>query len=84
MNGVAIVISSFLSFGVFHAHPNEHPVQWQWMIIANTIITFVTFILFTLFFPDNPTNAYFLTEDEKVKVVRRLRDNQTRGWEPCY
>ncbi|KAH9991569.1 major facilitator superfamily domain-containing protein [Russula vinacea] len=28
-------------------------------------------------FPDSPTNAWFLTEDERTKAVRRIKENQT-------
>lgn len=81
---MAVVVASFLSFGAYHADPNGHPNQWQWMIIATTIMTFSIFILFVLFFPDNPTNAYFLTKEEKIKVIRRVKENQngieTKTW----
>ncbi|TDL22869.1 MFS general substrate transporter [Rickenella mellea] len=75
-NGVGVIVSGFLSFGVFHADPKKHPNQWQWLMITTSLITFVCFILFVLFFPDNPAKARFLTEDEKLKVVKRIQINQ--------
>jgi ACS family allantoate permease-like MFS transporter len=66
--------------------PAYHPkvAQWQWFMIIISSMTFVTFVLFGLFFPDSPTRAKFLTEEEKVVVVKRIRANQagieTKTW----
>ncbi|CAG8735841.1 13077_t:CDS:2, partial [Acaulospora colombiana] len=93
-NALAIIISSFIAFGVYHtessrpalpatattpAIPAYHPkvAQWQWFMIVISTITFLTFILFGLFFPDSPTSAKFLTEEEKVVVIKRIKANQT-------
>ena len=75
-NGFAQIVSGFIAFGVFHAPPTAHPSQWQWDYIVITLLTLCTFVAFLLFFPDNPTTAYFLTEEEKAKVVRRVQENQ--------
>jgi hypothetical protein len=39
-------------------------------------LTFITSVLFWFFFPDSPTNARFLTPEERVKVVLRVQENQ--------
>jgi MFS transporter, ACS family, allantoate permease len=68
------------------AVPEFHPkvARWQWFMVIISIITFVAFILFGLFFPDSPTRAKFLTEEEKVIVVKRIKANQagieTKVW----
>lgn len=83
-NGIAVIISGFLQFGVAHANPNIHPNQWQWLMIATALITFVPFVLFLFFFPDNPTTARFLKPDERLIAVRRVRENmngiETKAW----
>lgn len=83
-NGVAVIISGSLSFAVFHAPPTAHPRQWQWLMIVTTILSFGVAVSFLLFFPDNPTTARFLTEEEKLKVVKRVQGNQngieTKVW----
>ena len=83
-SGIATITSGFISFGVFHADPNAHPNQWQWLYIACTLLTIASLILFYLFFPDNPMTAWFLTEEEKLQVVKRVRVNQngieTKVW----
>lgn len=83
-NGFAQVVSGFISFGVFHISPSAKPNQWQWLMIVTAVLTLVCGAIFLLFFPDNPSNARFLTTEEKVKVVRRVRGNQngieTKKW----
>lgn len=53
------------------------------MIIVS-ILTLICGAIFLALFPDNPTKARFLTEEEKIKVVRRVRGNQngieTKKW----
>lgn len=84
LNGVSLIISSFLSFGVYHANTKASPNQWQWLMIIESLLTFIVFILFYFFFPDNPTTASFLTEEEKFIAVKRLQGNQngveTKVW----
>jgi ACS family allantoate permease-like MFS transporter len=46
------------------------------MIITGSI-TVVTAVLYWFFFPDSPTNAWFLTPEERVKAVLRTKENQT-------
>lgn len=83
-NGIAVICSSFLQFGMVHASPHESPNQWQWLMIATSLITLIPFLAFLLFFPDNPTNARFLTPEERRIAVRRLQVNQngieTKTW----
>jgi ACS family allantoate permease-like MFS transporter len=68
------------------AIPEYHPkvAQWQWFMIIICVMTFIVFILFGLFFPDSPTTAKFLSEHEKVVVVKRIKSNQsgieTKTW----
>lgn len=83
-NGFAVIITSFLQFGMVHIKPTSKTHQWQWLMIATALITFVPFLLFLLFFPDNPTTARFLTPDERRAAVRRVKGNQngieTKVW----
>jgi len=75
MNGVAIIFLGLLSFGCTHIHtPGFEP--WQWLVSITGVLTFITSIIFWYFFPDSPTNAWFLTPEERVKVIIRIRGNQ--------
>jgi hypothetical protein len=53
-------------------------------MIAVAIMTFVCGAIFLLSFPDNPTTARFLTTEQKIRAVKRIKDNQngieTKVW----
>ncbi|TFK34336.1 MFS general substrate transporter [Crucibulum laeve] len=76
MNGTAQIISGFISFGTLHiTTPSFEP--WQWLMIITGIITLIVALCFWFLFPDSPTNAWFLTPEERVIAVRRIKENQT-------
>ncbi|KAI0337509.1 MFS general substrate transporter [Trametopsis cervina] len=76
MNGTAQIIAGFISFGSLHIHtPNFEP--WQWLMIITGTLTLITAVAYWFLFPDSPTNAWFLTPDERAKAVQRIKENQT-------
>jgi ACS family allantoate permease-like MFS transporter len=82
--GFAQIFSGFLSFGVAHSSPDTKPAQWQLLMIVYAGLSLVVGTWFLLMFPDSPVRAKFLTEDEKIKAVRRIQSNQsgieTKAW----
>lgn len=76
MDGSAQVISGFISFGTLHMKTNSLK-AWQWLMIILGALTMVTAVLFWFLFPDSPTNAWFLTPEERSSAVQRLKENQT-------
>ncbi|THH17122.1 hypothetical protein EW146_g3645 [Bondarzewia mesenterica] len=76
MNGVAIIVLGFVSFGVLHTHTTKF-MPWQWLMVITGLITLVTAIVFWFFFPDSPTSAWFLTPAERVLAVQRIKVNQS-------
>ncbi|KAF7337396.1 MFS general substrate transporter [Mycena sanguinolenta] len=83
-NGFATIIGGFLAFGAAHVAPTSKPNQWQALYLITCLLTLVVCVLFALAMPDNPTTARFLSEEEKILVVRRVQDNQngieTKKW----
>ncbi|TFK42325.1 major facilitator superfamily domain-containing protein [Crucibulum laeve] len=75
MNGTAIIFLGFVSFGVLHTKTHNF-MAWQWLMIITGVITLVTSVLFWFFFPDSPTTAKFLTSEERVLAVQRIKVNQ--------
>ncbi|KAG0146871.1 hypothetical protein CROQUDRAFT_700947 [Cronartium quercuum f. sp. fusiforme G11] len=76
MNGISVATSSFLSYGVLHIHTDKlHP--WQWFFIITAIVTLTVSLCLLLFFPDSPATAWFLTPEERVKAILRIKVNQT-------
>ncbi|KAH9886673.1 MFS general substrate transporter [Cubamyces lactineus] len=76
MNGTAQIISGFLSFGTLHIKTSKFE-PWQWLMIITGILTLITAVLYWFLFPDSPTNAWFLTSEERAKAVKRIQENQT-------
>ncbi|TRM58593.1 major facilitator superfamily domain-containing protein [Schizophyllum amplum] len=76
MNGTAQIISGFIAFGSLHIQTSGFA-SWQWLMIITGIITLITATAFWFFFPDSPTSAWFLTQEERANAVLRIRENQT-------
>lgn len=76
-NGVAQVVSGFVAFGVAHSSSDRKPAQWQILMTTYAGLSLVVGVVFWLFFPDSPVKARFLTNDEKIKAVRRIQMNQS-------
>ncbi|KAG0694901.1 MFS general substrate transporter [Suillus ampliporus] len=72
MNGTAQIISGFISFGTLHINTKGFE-PWQWLMIITGMITLILAISFWFLFPDSPTNAWFLTPDERAKAVLRIK-----------
>ncbi|TFK76190.1 MFS general substrate transporter [Pluteus cervinus] len=75
MNGTAIIVLGFISFGVLHAQTSNF-MPWQWLMIITGLLTLICAVLFWFFFPDSPTTAKFLTPEERVLAVQRIKVNQ--------
>ncbi|ESK83753.1 membrane transporter [Moniliophthora roreri MCA 2997] len=76
MNGTAQIISGFISFGTLHIETSGFE-PWQWLMIITGILTLFCALAFWFLFPDSPTNAWFLTLEEKAIAVQRIKENQT-------
>jgi len=76
MNGTAQIISGFISYGALHIQTKGFR-PWQWLMIITGIITMALSVAYWFFFPDSPTNAWFLTGEERIKAVQRIKGNQT-------
>jgi ACS family allantoate permease-like MFS transporter len=75
-NGFASIIASFTAFGVAHIRSTKEPHQWQWFMIILSIISLIVSVLYFRWFPDNPAQARFLTNEEKTDIVKRQKANQ--------
>ncbi|KAJ3710365.1 MFS general substrate transporter [Lentinula guzmanii] len=76
MNGFAVIFLGFVSFGLLHTN-TENFAPWQWLMIITGLITLVTSVCFWFWFPNSPTTAWFLTPEERVLAVQRIKVNQT-------
>ncbi|OCB84143.1 membrane transporter [Sanghuangporus baumii] len=76
MNGLAVIVIGFISFGVLHTKTDNFE-PWQWLFIITGLMTLVVAVVFWFIFPDSPVNAKFLSTEEKRLAVLRIKSNQT-------
>ncbi|EPX73602.1 cysteine transporter [Schizosaccharomyces octosporus yFS286] len=71
--------AGFIAYGVQYATHTVPP--WKlFMIIVGGITFFMTIWLF-FYYPDNPTKARFLTKNERLYTIDRVRKNNKSGIE---
>ncbi|KAJ5635895.1 uncharacterized protein N7484_009208 [Penicillium longicatenatum] len=72
-SGWAAVFSGFISWVMYHASS----FRWQGIFVLYGSMTFVTGIFLFFFLAASPTNARWLTEEEKRIALDRVRCNKT-------
>ncbi|KAI0797539.1 major facilitator superfamily domain-containing protein [Abortiporus biennis] len=75
MNGAAIIMLGLIAYGTLHIK-TTHFMPWQWLMIIFGLVTLIVSVLFWFFFPDSPANAWFLTPEERVIAIERIKVNQ--------
>ncbi|KAJ6494935.1 MFS general substrate transporter [Mycena vulgaris] len=76
MNGLTTVIGSILSFGLGHINSSVlRPYQIIFLFTGILTVAF-SLVVYTIL-PNSPTTARFLTHDEKIIAIERLRANNT-------
>jgi MFS family permease len=78
-----LVVGPLLTYGLGHIHSSTLK-SYQIIFLFTGLLTVVASIFVFLLLPDNPTKSRFLSTEEKVIAVERLRANQqgmeTKHW----
>ncbi|GKT51015.1 thiamine repressible genes regulatory protein thi1 [Colletotrichum spaethianum] len=74
--GGGTIVGSLISFGFQH-YSSTGFTSWQIMFLICGLITIAIGVTVILVLPDNPMSAQFLSQEEKVWAIERLRGNQT-------
>ncbi|CAK7232898.1 Allantoate permease [Sporothrix curviconia] len=78
-NGVGQIIGGFIAYGIA-VGTDKHPLHglkpWQLLFLVIGLFTAAVGVLFLWLMPDNQINARFLTEEERVQAIERIRVNQ--------
>ncbi|CAG7950463.1 unnamed protein product [Penicillium salamii] len=74
-NSLSLIFGNLIAVGILQIE--DRLKAWQWLFIIFGVITFLLGILMLFRLPDSPTTAGFLTEEEKLIAVERLKANQT-------
>ncbi|QRW20736.1 major facilitator superfamily transporter [Rhizoctonia solani] len=83
MNGVTSMFGSLIAFGIGHIHGSLKPYQTIFLFIGLLTLVCSPVVYFVL--PDSPSTAKFLSQEEKVIALERLRANnqgtESKSWE---
>ena len=74
-SGVGSLLAGIAFYGIGHIHGPLHAWKYQYIILGS--LTAVWGIVVVCFLPDNPITARFLSHDERVLAVKRMRSAQT-------
>lgn len=72
-NGFGVIMGGAIAHGL--ATSNYSIPSWKILFVVTGLMTIVMGFVVMLHIPDTPTQAWFLTEEEKVLVVERIRTN---------
>lgn len=75
--GTGSVLGALASYGFQHYGGGATFTSWQVMFLTFGLITVAVGAAVALVVPDNPMSAGFLTRDEKIWAIERLRANRT-------
>lgn len=76
MNGVAQIVGGLLGYGVGNIQ-NSTLAPWQWLFVITGCFSVIVGICFALIVPDSPVKARFLTRDERILAIKRVKENNT-------
>lgn len=74
MNGFAGTVGSLISYGIGHIDSSMPLWKFSFLICGALSTAWSVCLWFLL--PSNPTEAWFLTEEERVIAIDRVKDNQ--------
>ncbi|XEV06955.1 hypothetical protein FSHL1_012242 [Fusarium sambucinum] len=86
MNGLTWVLGSLITYGLASIDSKMKPYQIIFLFFG-AITVGVAFVMF-FWMPDSPTEAKFLTDEDKIIAIERLRNNQmgvmSREWRTAH
>lgn len=76
-NGVGTIVGSgVISYPIFVEKQHIAIAPWKLVFLITGALTIVVGVLIFFHLPSKPTDAWFLSEEERVMVVERIRTNQ--------
>lgn len=74
--GLGQILGGIVSFGFQKVHNPSFP-GWRIMFVVLGVVTVIVGLVTILFLPDTPMKARFLSDREKVTLLRHVSVNQT-------
>lgn len=75
-NGLGQIIGGSMAYGLAKRQDTLPIAGWKLIFIICGVITIFLGLLFLFIVPDTPLKAWFLTDNEKKLIIKRLRQNQ--------
>ncbi|ODQ59895.1 hypothetical protein WICANDRAFT_83917 [Wickerhamomyces anomalus NRRL Y-366-8] len=75
-NGAGSILGGAIGYGLLHHADSLGIESWRVLFIVTGLLTVVFGVLFYFYVPENPSKAWFLTEEEKLYQVQRIKTNQ--------
>ncbi|KAF6015480.1 hypothetical protein HII12_000638 [Brettanomyces bruxellensis] len=83
-NGLGTIMGGAIAYGLA-IHTNSYSItSWKILFIVTGLMTIVVGIAFYLHMPDDPSKAWFLSKEEKQRVVLRIRSNEQGFGNPHF
>ncbi|KAJ6131193.1 hypothetical protein N7523_001653 [Penicillium sp. IBT 18751x] len=74
-NSLSLIIGNLIAVGILQIHSRLY--AWQWLFIIFGLVTFLWGIVMLFRLPDSPVDAKFLTDEERMIAIERLKANKT-------
>ncbi|CDK27554.1 unnamed protein product [Kuraishia capsulata CBS 1993] len=75
-NGFGTIMGSSIAYGLAKHADSYSIAPWKILFVVVGLMTICVGIIFWFHIPNTPAEAWFLTEEEKLLVVERIRSNQ--------
>ncbi|EGS17902.1 putative allantoate protein [Thermochaetoides thermophila DSM 1495] len=75
--GLGQIVGGLVSFGFQHMGPEAKLAGWRTMFLTLGVITVIVGICVIIFLPDTPMKAKWLSDQEKVALLKHVSVNQT-------
>ncbi|CEP61064.1 allantoate permease family MFS transporter LALA0_S02e05930g [Lachancea lanzarotensis] len=75
-NGLGGILGGSIAYGLAH-HSDSYTIEpWKVLFIVTGLISVIFGGFFYFYIPENPSKAWFLTEEERLFQVQRIKGNQ--------
>ncbi|KAK4215616.1 major facilitator superfamily domain-containing protein [Rhypophila decipiens] len=75
--GLGQIVGGLVSYGFQHMGPSSSLSGWRTMFLVLGVVTVVIGVATFLFLPDTPMKAAWLSDEEKIALLRHVSVNQT-------
>ena len=75
-NGVAQIVGGSMAYAIARRGEHFSIAPWRVLSLLAGLLTIVVGIVFLFIIPDNQMNARWLSKDDKIRAIERIRVNQ--------